>query len=963
MHSDEKGEGILPGPEKNVVRYHKRYALFQAVLFLIVVGAFLALIIRQNLQQEKLATEKLSQHFSHQVLIIDEEFVHLQDKIIALKMAAEENLFQTRENAVPMHNLFRFVKDTPDGKAFHLDEIAPPYKKEHLGNLTGDGSIQGRSPNSLREISMALSLCDDFDRMAKSIPHLTWIYYYSKDNFALYYPWTLSQDTRFEKEAYKSSAWTLGLPENNQQREPYWTEIYFDAVGKGLMVSCLAPIYDQDRFLGVVGGDLSVNHLNKIIKPFELNENAHFVIYDQFDNILAAPGLISANDKQITKMEKVLPATLAAARSQLASTPQGLAQNFNGWRLVKKDLSHKPFTALYYEPMPSTMKFIVGNIGYGAFSLLGGLILLLIFFLIVSHLGFIRPSEMLVRHILNQSEGSGLNPVRWVPKPWQPWFRMITRVFNEKKALTDNLEAKNLELIERTRFVESMLNLSPDIIYIYNLTDKKNVFINKGIQTVLGYSVAEIQKMGDHLIPILMHPDDFKVYLDKIIPRYATAKDNERISHEYRMKHKNGNWCFLESTELIYKRQPDGSPYQIFGVIHDVTERKLAEEEKDKLETQLRQSQKMEAIGQLAGGVAHDFNNMLSVINGYSDMLLKEMEHSDPKYQNLNEIKKAGERSAALTQQLLAFARKQAINPQVMDLNEAVAGMLNMLQRLIGENIKLIWEPAANLWKIKMDISQINQIMANLLVNARDAIHGAGKIQIETSNVELDESYCMTHPDSIPGKFVVLSVTDNGHGIEEKLLEHIFEPFFTSKKIGKGTGLGLATVFGIVKQNNGFINVSSELGKGSTFKIYLPQDESQNKFKNEKPEKTNLVKGSETILLVEDELTLLEFIKKMLEEQGYTVLAASNPNEAITIAKEKTADIHLLLTDVIMPEMSGLILSEKISEIYPEIKCIFISGYNADIISKDGVIDEGIYFLQKPFTSKELSQILREALS
>jgi PAS domain S-box-containing protein len=387
------------------------------------------------------------------------------------------------------------------------------------------------------------------------------------------------------------------------------------------------------------------------------------------------------------------------------------------------------------------------------------------------------------------------------------------------------------------------------------------------------------------------------------------------------------------------------------------------EEENAKLEIQLRQSQKLEAIGQLAGGVAHDFNNMLSVINGYSQLLLIELEKTDPNYSRIQEINKAGKRSADLTRQLLAFASRQTIAPKVLDLNDIIAGMLKLLRRLIGENVELQWTPDDNLWKVKLDPSQVDQILANLLVNARDAIIGNGKVIIETGKVEFDEAFCRMHPDSAPGQYVVLSVGDNGCGMDEKTIEHIFEPFFTTKKIGEGTGLGLGTVFGIVKQNNGFINVFSEPGKGTTFKIYLPRHESEDAEKGEETGKLQIVTGTETVLLVEDEVALLLFARTTLERLGYAVMDADGPVKAIKLSEEYAGDIHLLMTDVVMPEMSGRELRDRITVTRPGIKCLFISGHTSDIIANKGFLDKGIHFLQKPFTVEGLSAKLRETLS
>ncbi|HBC88816.1 MAG TPA: hypothetical protein DCZ94_17880 [Lentisphaeria bacterium] len=417
---------------------------------------------------------------------------------------------------------------------------------------------------------------------------------------------------------------------------------------------------------------------------------------------------------------------------------------------------------------------------------------------------------------------------------------------------------------------------------------------------------------------------------------------------------KEGHIRDLKETEFLMA---------VANVFATVIERKRAEAEREKMEGQLGQLRKMEAIGQLAGGVAHDFNNMLAVINGYSEMMLMELPKSDTNYSRIQEICNAGHRSADLTRQLLAFARRQTIELKVLDMNDTVTGMLKMLQRLIGENIKLTWNPVANLWKVKMDPSQLDQILANLLVNARDAISSAGKVVIETGKADLDQAFCAMHPGSVPGKYVVLEVSDNGCGMSKETVERIFEPFFTTKKVGEGTGLGLATVFGIVKQNNGFINVYSEPGKGTTFKIYLPRHESENGEKDEMPETPEMLTGTETVLLVEDENAFLIFAKIQLERLGYAVLDASSPVNAIKLAGEYKGEIHLLITDVVMPEMSGRDLKEEISSMRPGIKTLFMSGYTKDIIARKGVLDEGIHFLQKPFTVQALSVKLREALA
>jgi len=394
----------------------------------------------------------------------------------------------------------------------------------------------------------------------------------------------------------------------------------------------------------------------------------------------------------------------------------------------------------------------------------------------------------------------------------------------------------------------------------------------------------------------------------------------------------------------------------------EIKVRKQAEVEKTAMEAQLRQAQKMESVGRLAGGVAHDYNNMLTVILGFTDMAMDELDPTGNVHANLKEVRRAARRAMDITRQLLAFARKQTISPIVLDLNKNVEDMLKMLRRLIGEDIDLSWVPGDSLWHVKMDPSQIDQVLANLCINARDAIEGVGKVTIETDTKIFDAAYCADHVGFIPGEFVQLSVSDNGCGMSKEIQDNLFEPFFTTKEVDKGTGLGLATVYGIVKQNNGFINVYSEPNKGTTFKIYLPRYEGK-AVKIQKESTKEIPKGrGETILLVEDDLLILELIRKILDKAGYTVLTAGTPKEAMELAEKHAGKIHLLFTDVVMPEMNGGELARQLQSLYPDLNCVFMSGYAADVIARHGVLDEGVHFVQKPFSRIDLEKTVRKAL-
>jgi two-component system cell cycle sensor histidine kinase/response regulator CckA len=396
----------------------------------------------------------------------------------------------------------------------------------------------------------------------------------------------------------------------------------------------------------------------------------------------------------------------------------------------------------------------------------------------------------------------------------------------------------------------------------------------------------------------------------------------------------------------------------VFGIafVSDISQRKLMEE-------QLLHAQKMEAVGRLAGGVAHDFNNMLTVISGYNRMILDELSPLDPLRGNAEEILKAADRAAALTNQLLAFSRRQILRPCVLNVNAAIGSTQKMLERIIGEDIQLDLKPAREVGNIRADPVHIEQAIVNLVVNARDAMPTGGRITIESGNVHLDETYTRTHPGVQPGDFVMLAVSDTGHGMDSETRRHIFEPFFTTKESGKGTGLGLATVYGMVKQSGGDIWVYSEIGKGSTFKLYFPRVADAISEASASDIEPTRAQGTETILLVEDEKAVRDLTFKMLRRMGYNVLAASSGAEALEISGSHTSAIALLLTDVVMPNMSGRQLADALSKTRPGLKVLYLSGYTENTVVHHGVLEPGVDFLPKPFSREVLAGKLREILA
>ena len=414
--------------------------------------------------------------------------------------------------------------------------------------------------------------------------------------------------------------------------------------------------------------------------------------------------------------------------------------------------------------------------------------------------------------------------------------------------------------------------------------------------------------------------------------------------------------------ELTYRFLEDtGASPLLLSQFRDITGRKQAEAEKVRLQEQLLQSQKTEAIGRLAGGVAHDFNNMLHVIMGNTTLALEEIPPGSLLHETMQEVLTSARRSADLTRQLLAFARKQTISPRILDLNQTVVALLKMVQRLIGENIQLSWVPEAALWPVNIDPAQVDQLLVNLCVNARDAIADAGRITIHTANRRLDQDQARAYPDGAPGDYVTLTVSDTGHGIQAATRAHLFEPFFTTKDVGKGTGLGLATVFGIVKQNGGFVDVRSEPNQGAEFTVFLPRSQAAAAV-GQRTEPEAPRRGHETVLLVEDEKQVLNLAQRLLTRHGYQVLVAPDPEAALQLAAKHPAPIDLLITDVIMPGMNGKQLHQRIQELKPGIRCIYMSGYTADVIAHHGVLDDHLHFLQKPFTVEALARKVREAL-
>lgn len=525
----------------------------------------------------------------------------------------------------------------------------------------------------------------------------------------------------------------------------------------------------------------------------------------------------------------------------------------------------------------------------------------------------------------------------------------ITRDISDRKAAEAALREAN-----------KIVNASPAAAFLWkNAPGWPVEFVSANVGNIFGYSAADFTTNQVGYLEVI-HPDDVERVSEEVLSNSREPLRKHFIHQPYRIITKEKQTKWVEDRTTI-RRDRDGAVTYFQGIVLDITDRKNAEAEKAKLEDQLRQSQKMEAIGRLAGGVAHDFNNILTGILGFSQMIQGTLTPEDPLMEDILEIHRAAERAALLTDQLLAFSRKQIIDPKILNLNEQIANSRKMIQRLIGEDIRMTANLDPEVWLIKSDPGQIDQVLLNLAVNARDAMTNGGRLDIETRNIEVEENLVLSHGEAAPGEYVKLSISDTGCGMDAETLQHLFEPFFSTKPKGEGTGLGLSTVFGIVSQNKGFIDVHSEPGTGTVFSIYFPAvgDNSMTAYA---VAREALPGGHETILVVEDEEMVRRLAKRVLEKQGYRVFLANDGQEGLETAKEIEGKIDLLLSDVILPKVNGPDLYKKLHRTRPEMKVLFMSGYTDNALAHHGVLEAGVNFIQKPFAITTIIRRVREVL-
>jgi two-component system, cell cycle sensor histidine kinase and response regulator CckA len=529
----------------------------------------------------------------------------------------------------------------------------------------------------------------------------------------------------------------------------------------------------------------------------------------------------------------------------------------------------------------------------------------------------------------------------------------VLHALEEKRVLLERHKAE-LALRESEERYRTLVHTLPDALIV---ADMNGNVVYEAPSTLRLYGYDTSDDLSGRRVVDWIHPD-YQAKAHNLIEDLKTGRD---VRHQEFILTKRDGSSFHGELSASSMRDAQGNVTGFLALVRDISDRKQAEVERVQLQAQLLQAQKMESIGRLAGGVAHDFNNMLSVILGYAELIQTQLAKENPLLNDVMQIERAGRRAKDITQQLLAFSRKQIIEPAMMDLNEFITGTQKGLSRLIGEDINLQFSPGADLYKIKFDRSQLDQILINLAANARDAMPQGGKLKIETSNVQIDEAFSKEHLMLTPGDYVLLTVTDSGVGMDKETLAHAFEPFFTTKAVGKGTGLGLATVYGIVIQGGGFIAAASEPGRGSIFDIYFPRMAEEATVAEGIPE-FSMKQGTGRVLVVEDDPMVRDLTVAMLESVGYTVRAAETPSAALEYCKKNRDPIDLLITDVVMPELSGVELRDRIQAMKPDLKVLFISGYASDIIAHHGILDEGVNFIRKPFTMSDLAKAVQNVI-
>lgn len=817
-----------------IVKFQIRHALLFSVIFVFILIVFILLIVQQNdkhMQYDIKALQKYFQDFKNQT---DNKFFQVESNLNQIRISAEADLFESRENGIKFPFAYRFLKDKPGKDYYHMDDMSEAYRNNIHICITGNGTFHNRGLMFDRIIRMGLNLSESFYAFHQSLPNLMYIYYISTEKLIVHHPWYASEKYKFEETLYDYETWKSSLPVNNPQRKAYWTKAYVDdSVDGGLMTSCAVPLYDQNNFIGMIGADLTVDFLNTTVSEFEPQRKGCMIIFDHDRNMLSHP-LISYKDKIIKKLKDGLPPELAANLQAILLAPDNAVTESGKWGFIKSRFVNSPFSMLYYFPLQTPFGRIISQIGYGTLGLIASLLCLVFASLYITHRQLIHPTEKFVNFILAKSRGHAAVIHRNIPSMWKTWFFTIEKVFNENTALTENIKQGNIEL--------------------QNEIEAKNK--------------AEIEKAS--------------------------------------------------------------------------------------MEKQLIQEEKIRAVGLLAGGIAHDFNNQLSVIMGYAAILRSKKNLEEEKRLDcLDHIAAAAVCSADLTRQLLAFAQRGNYQNIPVNMHDIIIEVVSIFNHTIDKRIAIKCELDADLHTVRGDFSQLQNMIMNIAINAKNAMPNGGMITFATANAQLSGEECNSPEFELnPGNYIRIRIADTGTGINEETKKHIFEPFFTTNNSGKGTGLGLAAAMGTIKNHHGSIDVESACGIGTAFIINLPVlEENTLSRRTENAEILKVSKSRARLLLVDDESAFCRMMTDFMGSLGYTVKAYSDPFQAIEYYQKSFHEIDLVITDMMMPKISGRDLIGELERINPQVKIVISSGYSIEQETRE-LLQRGkpvLAFFKKPF--------------
>ena len=961
-----------------VSRFHTRQAFLILIVFVMLLAAFFVLLVEKYNISQRYEKEMLSRRFEERVSYLDNLLAIVTSSIDGMRMVAENDLTLSRSGEASEKSIvFKSLKESDDRTRYHLDTFSSPLTRDMIGNLTGLGSFRNRDRDYYRDINMALNLNTLFCSASKAIKNAAWIYYTSKNNFLNIYPWVSSTDFKFSTELYTHEFYTLGLPENNPYKKRFWTKVYVDEYGKGLMTTCAAPVYDRDRFMGTVAIDLTVDFLNTVIKNFSPQPGTMFLV-NQKGQVLAHPTLITSDDREPRSLKEALPAVLRKHSGRLPLLPDREISRINSFNILKAGMHQAPWQVVYIEPASSFWVSLQHSIGIGPVIVLAMMLVMVTVVFAVTRRQFILPSEMFVNYIMARSKRGPTQADRKIPRVWKPWFAAVEGVFSENDRLAQALQGQNdrLELrvkqrtaqlekeIEDRKRAQETLRESEEKFRTITASAKDAIIMidtggcisywNEAAEDIFGFVSGEI--MGKNLCKLISSE------------HYCRAFGED--SSEFR---KTGKGLAIGRTVELTALRSDGEEFPVeisassvnlkgewhaIGIVRDISRRK-------QLEEKLRQAQKMEALGLLAGGVAHDLNNILTGILSYPDLLLMQIPEDSAFRGPLQAIKEAGKRAAAIVHDLVTLARRGVPVKEVVNLNDIISEYLTSpeYEKLKSYHPDIEVETCLDpeLRNIMGSPVHLSKTVMNLVLNAAEAMADGGKLLISTAN-NLNTGNAMHREGNEESECVILEVSDTGIGISPEDQKRIFEPFYTKKKMGRsGTGLGLAVVWGTVKDHNGDCEVHSNQGEGTTFRLFFPltRQERAGQVSISSPE--FYMGRGEHILVVDDVKEQREIVYEILSRLGYSVATASSGEEAVEYVKANSVD--LLILDMVMePGMDGLDTYRRIVEVRNGMRAVIASGFSGDgRIKKTQELGAGAY-VKKPYTMEKIGLAVRKEL-